>query len=108
MVRLRKARLVLAVAALLAVLTGACGGALAGGGVPTGRLRLRCRPADAVVYLDEEYRGACRLFQTRAVPVGEGTHRLQVEATGYFPYYGELDTAGTTQTLEVELVPRPD
>lgn len=93
---------------IAAALLGGCGGALAERGGPAGGLKLRCRPAEAVVYLDEEYRGACRLFESRAVPVGPGSHRLQVEATGYFPYYGELDTGGTIQTLEVELVRRPD
>ena len=73
-----------------------------------GGLRLRCVPEDATVILDEEYRGACRLFSARPLPLQRGAHRLEVQADGHFPYYGDLDASGVVQTLEVVLVQRPE
>jgi hypothetical protein len=100
-------RTLLPLSVLLALAAG-CAGANASRRGPAGGLKLRCTPADATVYVDDEYRGACTLFAQHALPLPAGSHRVQVEASGRFPYYGEVDTAGILQTLEVVLVPRPD
>lgn len=92
---------------VLAAVAG-CAGANGARRGPTGGLRLRCTPADSTVYVDDEYRGACTLFARHALPLGQGAHRVEVDASGYFPYYGEVDTSGIVQVLEVELVARPD
>ena len=92
---------------LLVAATG-CAGANGARRGPTGGLKLRCVPPASTVYVDDEYRGSCTLFARHALPLERGTHRLQVDASGYFPYYGEVDTGGIIQTLEVELVARPD
>lgn len=93
---------------ILALAAAGCAGANASRRGPTGGLKLRCTPADATVYVDDEYRGACTLFARHALPLERGNHRLMVDASGHFPYYGEVDTGGIVQTLEVELVSRPD
>jgi hypothetical protein len=98
-----------AAVALYAVVTlAACAGANGTVRGPTGGIKLRCTPADATVYVDDEYRGACTLFAERPLLLAAGDHRLQVDASGHFPYYGEVNTSGIVQTLEVELVARPD
>lgn len=97
--------LLLGLAALALV---GCAGASGQVRGPTGGIKLRCAPADATVYVDDEYRGSCTLFARRALPLPPGDHRLQVDASGHFPYYAEVNTSGIVQTLEVELVVRPD
>ena len=93
---------------LAAAAAAGCAGANGTVRGPTGGIKLRCTPAEATVYVDDEYRGACTLFARRALPLAPGDHRLQVDASGHFPYYGEVNTSGIVQTLEVELVARPE
>ena len=71
-------------------------------------LLVRGEPAEARVYVDDEYAGTARALRTRPLPLPPGPHRLQVEHDGYFPYYGEVDLGGVQQTIEIRLVERPD
>ena len=95
-------------ALFLSCILAGCAGAPHGRTTPEGGILLRCRPPDAAVYVDEVYRGSCRLFAARPFLLTSGRHRLLVEATGHFPHYAEIEIRRVVTNLEVELVEEPD
>lgn len=104
------ARALILRAALLAPLAlGAC--PTPGPGTP-GRplvgVELRCEPDDALVYVDDQYRGSARVLASRPLMVPEGPHRVEIRRDGYFPHFVELTAAkGVRQRLEVKLRKEP-
>lgn len=95
--------------AALSVLLGAC--PTPGPGTPTRPLvgvELRCEPDDALVYVDDQYRGSARVLASRTLMVPEGPHRVEIRRDGYFPHFVEITAAkGVKQRLEVKLRKEP-
>ena len=85
-----------------------CAGRPAARTGPTGGLRLRCEPATATVSIDDRYEGRCALFARRPLALAPGRHRLQVDASGHYPHYAEVDVGRAVRDLDVRLVARPD
>ena len=63
----------------------ACGGAVAPG-VKTTSLRMTGAPGDARVTVDDQIVGTLDMVEARGVALPPGSHRVSVEAPGYFPY----------------------
>ncbi len=65
-------------------------------------------PADALVYIDEQYIGTLGAVAKRGVRVPEGQHRLTVEKSGYFPYDTLIVSDREPISLEVALLKLPE
>lgn len=94
-----------ALAALLAVAAVACGGP-----PKTVSLRVAGGPPGARVTIDDGYVGTLDVVAARGVALPPGTHRISVEAPGYFPV-DRLVVApegGAPIHLDVRLEPIPD
>lgn len=99
-------------AALLAFTLGAvslsaCGPELR----PAVSLRLKAEspsPRDAAVFIDEEYIGPLSVVSAKGVRLPEGTHRITVEKTGYFPWDREVVAGRHPIALDVRLEPIPE
>jgi hypothetical protein len=65
-------------------------------------------PADASVYIDEEFVGFLGVVQARGVRLPEGKHRITIEKAGYFPWDELVVSDRTPIFLEVELIRIPD
>jgi hypothetical protein len=95
------------VAAVLAL--SACGGA-ATTPAKTVSLRMTGAPNDARVTVDDQIVGSLDMVQARGVALPPGTHRVSVEAPGYFPFDKTVEAKEGEKSvrLEVKLVPVPD
>ena len=90
----------------LAVALGACGGAQRPRAA--GYYRFQCDPPDARVIVDEEDRGACSLWSTRALGLRAGVHRIRVAREGWLPMESEATPAGGVVTVTARLRRVPD
>jgi hypothetical protein len=71
-------------------------------GEPLGEVRLRVRPEDATVYVDDEYRGTARDLQGLRLPPGH--HRVELVRPGFRPLEREFDVeAGRTTDLALSM-----
>jgi len=97
----------LLVAAALGVAPG-CATAGATAVVSVRMARTQQTPADASVYVDEEYVAPLYVIMAHGglLPVGE--HRITVTKDGYFPYDALVRADRKPIELEVELEPIPD
>lgn len=98
---------VLRAAAVFALVLAACGPARA---PRTVSLRVVGDPPDASVTIDDIHVGTLRAVAARGVALPPGTHRLTVEAPGYFPVdrLVEAREGDAPIKLELRLVPVPD
>jgi hypothetical protein len=62
----------------------ACGPA--GTGAKTVSLRMTGAPAEARVTVDDQIVGSLDMVEARGVALPPGSHRVSVEAPGYFPF----------------------
>ena len=87
----------------------ACGAAGTGAKATTS-LRMTGAPAEARVTVDDQIVGTLDMVQARGVAMPPGSHRVSVEAPGYFPF----DTIVVAKEgervvrIEAKLVPVPD
>lgn len=65
-------------------------------------------PADASVYIDEEYVAPLGYVAARGVRLPVGEHRITIVRDGYFPWDRLVEADRAPVALEVELVPIPD
>ncbi len=96
--------------ALAAALAGApaCATAGATAVVAVRMARTQATPADASVYVDEEYVAPLYVIMAHGglLPIGE--HRITVTKDGYFPYDALVQADRKPIELEVKLEPIPD
>ncbi len=95
-------------AAALAVFVLACG---ANTGIPrTVSLRMTGAPSDARVTVDDQIVGTLDVVAARGVALPPGTHRVSVEAPGYFPFDTLVEAKEGERFVKIEakLVPIPD
>ena len=94
---------------LCVALCGACGGP-GGGSARTVSLRMTGAPADARVTVDDQIVGSLDMVQARGVALPPGTHRVSVEAPGFFPYDVLVEAKEGEKFVRVEakLVHVPD
>jgi hypothetical protein len=100
-------------ALLLAVLVTTTATACGGAGVTAAKtvsLRMTGAPTDARVTVDDQIVGSLDMVQARGVALPPGTHRVSVEAPGYFPFdkIVEAKDGDKMVHLDVKLVPVPD
>lgn len=90
----------------LALALAACGGRAA----PTVSLRVTGGPPTARVTVDDAYVGTLDIVKARGVALPPGTHRISVEAPGYFPIDRIVvaPEGGAPIALDVRLEPIPD
>lgn len=102
---IRKASAFAAVLAMLA--TVACGPARA---PKTVSLRMVGAPPDASVTIDDIFVGRLEIVSARGVALPPGTHRVSVEAPGYFPWDRMIEAkeGDAPIRLDVRLTPIPD
>ncbi len=95
--------------ALALALASACGGP-GQGATKTVSLRLSGGPADARVTVDDQIVGTLDMVQARGVAMPVGSHRVSVEAPGYFPFdtIVEAKSGEKLVTVEAKLVKIPD
>jgi hypothetical protein len=75
---------------------------------PLGGVQIRCEPTDALVYVDDQYRGSVAALGARPLMLPEGVHRIEIRRDGYFPHFAEVTTAkAVQQRLEVKLRKEP-
>ncbi len=85
-----------------------CGGLV---GRPAVSLKFQSKPgtpADASVYIDEEYIGPLGYVAAHGVRLPLGQHRITVQRTGYFPWDRLVEADRKPILLQVQLVPVPD
>jgi uncharacterized lipoprotein YbaY len=75
---------------------------------PTVSLRMQGTPAEASVTIDDEYVGPLSVVMARGVALPVGSHRVSVEAEGYFPWDKIVEARKDLVRLDVKLVPIPD
>jgi hypothetical protein len=92
-----------------ALVLSACGAAGAGS-AKTVSLRMSGAPSDARVTVDDQIVGSLDMVQARGVALPPGTHRVSVEAPGFFPFDKLVEAKDGEKVvhLEVKLVPIPD
>lgn len=96
-----------ALAGLLALIAGACQPSVRAA-VTLSMKRRPKTPADASVYIDEEYVGPLGYVAARGVRLPVGEHRITVTKDGYFPWDRLVVADRKPVELSVELVPIPD
>jgi len=94
--------------ALLPVALAGCEWNLPHAKAPTVSLRLLGTPPDATVTIDDEYVGPLSVVMVRGVALPVGSHRISVEAQGYFPWDKIVEAKRQLVRLDVRLVPIPD
>ncbi len=80
-------------------------------GIPrTVSLRMTGAPSDARVTVDDQIVGTLDVVAARGVALPPGTHRVSVEAPGYFPFdmLVEAKEGEKFVKIEAKLVPIPD
>lgn len=75
---------------------------------PTVSLRMRGAPPQATVTIDDHFMGPLDVVAARGVALVKGSHRISVEADGYFPWDKQIDARDKPVELEVRLVAVPD
>jgi hypothetical protein len=73
-------------------------------------MRMIGQPSGASVTIDDQFVGTLELVASRGVALPPGTHRVSVEAPGYFPWDRMIEAKegqGPVR-LRVDLVPIPD
>jgi hypothetical protein len=77
---------------------------------PTVSLRMTGTPADAVVMIDDQTIGTLDYVTARGVAMPLGTHRITVQAPGYFPWDREVEAkeGQAPVRLAIALVRVPD
>jgi hypothetical protein len=73
-------------------------------------MRLVGAPPGASVTIDDIFVGTLEIVSARGVALPVGTHRVSIEAPGYFPWDRLVEAAeghGPVR-LDVRLVPMPD
>lgn len=69
-----------------------------------GYLTFEVTPADAEVYIDEEFRGQIDGWRGQTVPVAPGNKRVELRAAGYMTQRFDIEiAAGEQLTLELRL-----
>jgi len=76
--------------------------------LPTVSMRMQGSPPDATVTIDDEYVGPLAVVAVRGVALPVGTHRISVEAQGYFPWDKIVEAKDKPVMLSVTLVAIPD
>lgn len=73
---------------------------------PTGRIDVRCTPAEAVVNVDGNDHGtAAEVAQKGGLVLPHGLHRLEISHPGYRTFRFELILGEKPEKLEVQLQP---
>jgi hypothetical protein len=75
---------------------------------PTVSLRMQGAPPEASVTIDDEYVGPLSVVMARGVALPVGSHRISVEAEGYFPWDKIVEAKSGLVRLDVRLTPLPD
>jgi hypothetical protein len=75
---------------------------------PTVSLRMQGEPPEASVTIDDEYVGPLSVVMARGVALPVGSHRISVEAEGYFPWDKIVEARSGLVRLDVRLNPLPD
>lgn len=68
----------------------------------------RSAPADASVFIDEEFIGSLGYVSAKGVRLPEGQHRITVEKPGYFPWDRLVVSDRDAILLQVDLEKIPD
>jgi hypothetical protein len=71
-------------------------------------MRMQGSPPEASVTIDDEYVGPLGVVAARGVALPVGSHRISVEAEGYFPWDKIVEAKGEFVRLDARLVPIPD
>ncbi len=73
-------------------------------------MRMAGAPGNATVTIDDQFVGSLELVAARGVALPPGTHRVSVEAPGYFPFdrIVEAREGQGPVRVQVQLVPIPD
>jgi hypothetical protein len=75
---------------------------------PMGRrgIVLECDVPEANVFVDDYYIDHALRWQKRQMPLRPGFHRIEIDADGYYPFYGEV-TVGSLGFQHVTAHLRP-
>jgi hypothetical protein len=73
-------------------------------------LRLRGRPAQAIVVIDDEPLGTLGFVAIRGVALPPGAHRITVAADGFFPWDRAIEAkeGSPPMVFDATLIPIPD
>lgn len=71
-------------------------------------LRMHITPENARVYIDERFFGTGTVLSQAPRPLPAGTHRVSVEADGYFPHDVELEFPKGETRIELRLRAIPE
>jgi hypothetical protein len=97
-----------AVTALLMFGSAGCGLNLPHSRAPSVSLRMRGTPPEATVTIDDHFVGPLDVVAARGVALPKGSHRISVEADGYFPWDKQVDARDKPVEIEVRLTAIPD
>ena len=92
---------------VLALLVAGCAGAPVPR-VTAAKLQVLSEPADATVYLDEEFFGSAKVLALHPKKADKGLHRLTIQSDGYFPHDMDVDLQPGTTKLEIKLRKIPE
>lgn len=76
--------------------------------VDAAELRVTAEPANARVIVDEHFAATAAASQIRPINASVGTHRVTVEAPGYFPHDIEVAFVPGVTTLDIKLRKIPE
>jgi hypothetical protein len=71
-------------------------------------LRMKGKPPNATVTIDDVLVGPLDVVAARGVALPPGAHRISVEANGYLPWDKVVEAREQAVVLDVSLVPIPD
>jgi hypothetical protein len=72
-----------------------------------GFVQIHAEPAALDIFVDDRYFGRVDRWQSGVVRLPAGAHRLSLQKTGYYPWYGQIVAGEQAATLNVRLVPKP-
>lgn len=75
---------------------------------PTTSLRVKGKPPDASVTVDDQYLGALAYVAAHGVALPPGKHRITVEKAGFFPWDKVVEAKDESIHLDVTLTRIPD
>ena len=70
-----------------------------------GALKIVCDPSDAEVFVDGVSMGEANRYDGKPgyIKLSSGTHRVEIKKEGYAPYFREVYSSKSLQTIEVTL-----
>ena len=70
----------------------------------TGYLEIECSPKTTELYVDGRFWGVVEGYARHVVQLPEGSHRVELRAPGYYPWYGLIEAGPHLAKIHTHLI----